>query len=268
MAPTLVHEPTLLLVDDEQNVLSALRRLLRTEGYRILIANGGEAGIEILNNTPVDVVMSDQRMPGMPGVEFLRAAREIQPECVRIVLSGYTDLEAVTNAINEGAIYKFLCKPWDDEHLKANLAEAFARRRLTEENRRLGRELADKNAQLETLLEERSAQVRHRSEALDVFHEVLEALPVGVVGVDEDGQIAFCNDAAAQLLSAHDPQLSMLCVDNLPASVSAPAPSPGRVVTLAGKPVWVTHTDFGTRSTGHGCVITLVPAAPSQASDA
>lgn len=79
---------TLLLVDDEENILSALKRLLRRDGYTLLSASSGEAGLEILARQPVDVILSDQRMPGMSGVEFLRQARTLRPETVRMVLSG------------------------------------------------------------------------------------------------------------------------------------------------------------------------------------
>ena len=111
---------TLLIVDDEDNILAALTRLLRREGYSILRANSGKEGLELLKDNHVGVIMSDQRMPEMTGVEFLSQVKDLYPDTVRMVLSGYTDLNSVTDAINKGAIYKFLTKPWDDELLKAN----------------------------------------------------------------------------------------------------------------------------------------------------
>ena len=120
----------LLLVDDEENILSSLRRLLRRDGYTILTATGGLAALELLATHPVDVIISDQRMPGMTGVEFLRKAKDMHPDSVRLMLSGYSDLQSVTDAINEGAIYKFLSKPWDDAMLRANIEEAFRRKLL------------------------------------------------------------------------------------------------------------------------------------------
>ena len=127
---------TLLLVDDEANVLSSLKRLLRQDGYTILSASGAEQGLELLAIHPVDVVVSDQRMPGMSGIEFLRRIKTLHPETVRLVLSGYTDLQVVTDAINEGAIYKFLTKPWDDDILRAHIKEAFIKKGIADENRR------------------------------------------------------------------------------------------------------------------------------------
>ncbi len=116
---------TLLLVDDEPNVLTSLQRLLRLEGYRILTASGPAAAFEILAQTPVDVILSDQRMPEMSGTEFLSRVREMYPGTVRMVLSGYTDLASIAEAVNRGAIYKFLTKPWEDDPLRAQIAEAF-----------------------------------------------------------------------------------------------------------------------------------------------
>ena len=116
---------TLLLVDDEQNVLNALRRLLRREGYRILTASSGAEGLELLALHQVQVIISDQRMPGMSGVEFLSKAKELYPETVRISLSGYSEISTVTDAINKGAIWKYITKPWDDEMLLQEIRSAF-----------------------------------------------------------------------------------------------------------------------------------------------
>ncbi|MBI5784889.1 MAG: EAL domain-containing protein [Rhodocyclales bacterium] len=116
---------TLLLVDDEQNVLNALRRLLRREGYRILTAGSGSEGLELLALQPVQVIVSDQRMPGMSGVEFLSKVKELYPETVRISLSGYSEISTVTDAINKGAIWKYITKPWDDESLAQEIRAAF-----------------------------------------------------------------------------------------------------------------------------------------------
>lgn len=121
------HEPqqTLLLLDDEENILRSLTRLLRRDGYKILMATRAQDAFEILAKHDVQVVLSDQRMPEMNGTEFLRRVKDLYPNTVRIVLSGYTDLKSVTDAINEGAIYKFLTKPWDDDQLRQSIAEAF-----------------------------------------------------------------------------------------------------------------------------------------------
>ena len=116
---------TLLLVDDEPNILSALSRLLRREGYQLLTARSPLEAFELLAKHKVHVVLSDQRMPEMTGTEFLSRVRQMYPDTIRIVLTGYTDLESVTDAINRGAIYKFLTKPWSDDQLREQIRDAF-----------------------------------------------------------------------------------------------------------------------------------------------
>ena len=123
-------ENTLLLVDDEENILRSLVRLLRSENYRILTASSGSEALDILASNEVHVILSDQRMPNMTGSEMLSHAKDLYPETVRMVLSGYTDLASVTDAINRGHIYKFLTKPWDDDLLRTNIREAFERHEL------------------------------------------------------------------------------------------------------------------------------------------
>ncbi|KAB2927407.1 MAG: EAL domain-containing protein [Dechloromonas sp.] len=116
---------TLLLVDDEPNILNALTRLLRREGYQILTATSPLSAFELLAKHPVQVILSDQRMPDMSGTEFFSRVRQLYPDTIRIVLTGYTDLDSVTGAINRGAIYKFLTKPWDDDLLREQVRDAF-----------------------------------------------------------------------------------------------------------------------------------------------
>ena len=157
-------ERTLLLVDDEENITSALVRLLRRDGYRILCANSGEAGLALLAQNKVGVIISDQRMPEMSGVEFLSKVREAFPDTVRIVLSGYTELNSVTDAINRGAVYKFLTKPWEDELLRANVEEAFQRYEMRMENARLARELEDANEELQKINCELEQRVEEKTD--------------------------------------------------------------------------------------------------------
>jgi diguanylate cyclase (GGDEF)-like protein/PAS domain S-box-containing protein len=125
LAEASVQRPTLLLVDDEPNVLRALCRVLRRDGYRILTAADANQAFEVLATHAVQVVLSDQRMAVMCGTAFLSEVKNLYPDTVRLVLSGYTDLQSVTEAINRGAIYRFLTKPWEDEQLRAHVRDAF-----------------------------------------------------------------------------------------------------------------------------------------------
>jgi len=116
---------TLLLVDDDVNVLSSLHRLFRRDGYRILTAVSPTEAFELLALHSVQVILCDQRMPIMNGTEFLSKVKEMYPDTIRIILSGYTGLEAVLDSINRGAIYRFYTKPWDDTQLRDNIRLAF-----------------------------------------------------------------------------------------------------------------------------------------------
>ncbi len=120
------YEPTLLYVDDEVNLLAAIRRAMRHKGYRVLVAASAAEAFEILATVEVGVIVCDQRMPGMSGTEFLSRVKYMYPEATRIVLSGYTDLQSVTDAVNHGAIFKFLTKPWNDEELVEAVRDGFA----------------------------------------------------------------------------------------------------------------------------------------------
>lgn len=205
-----LHKPqrTLLLVDDEANILAALKRLFRQDGYRILTAGGGQEGLEVLEKNEVDVIVSDQRMPGMMGVEFLRLAKNICPDTVRIVLSGYTELQSVTDAVNEGAIYKFLTKPWEDQLLRQHIAEAFRHKEMADENQRLGleirtanQELAAANRKMEGMLQQKQEQITRNEVSLDIVREILQHISIPLLGVDENNVIAFANSASDALFA-------------------------------------------------------------------
>jgi ActR/RegA family two-component response regulator len=118
-------ERTLLLLDDEDNVLRSLVRLFRRDSYRLLTASSVHEAFDLLASNTVQVIVSDQRMPDMDGTEFLGRVRDLYPDTIRMVLSGYTDLATITDAINRGAIYRFLTKPWDDDELRGHIRAAF-----------------------------------------------------------------------------------------------------------------------------------------------
>lgn len=126
-APAPDDQRTLLLVDDEPRISAALARMLRPDGYRILIAGGGAEALEMLAINTVQVIISDQRMPEMSGTELLDTVRQMYPNTIRMILSGYTDLDVVTDSVNRGAVFKFLTKPWDDDRLREHVRDAFRR---------------------------------------------------------------------------------------------------------------------------------------------
>jgi DNA-binding NtrC family response regulator len=118
-------ERTILLLDDDPHVLSALRRVFRNENYQILQTTSALEAFELLAMHRVQVVISDQRMPTMSGTTFLSKVKELYPDTIRIILSGYTELASVIDAINRGAVYRFFTKPWEDQLLRDQIREAF-----------------------------------------------------------------------------------------------------------------------------------------------
>ena len=200
-------DDTLLIVDDEANIRSALSRLFRRDGYHLLCAGSGEEGLELLAAHEVGVIISDQRMANMSGARFLSKARELRPDSVRIMLSGYTELSSVTDSVNQGAIYKFLTKPWEDDALRETVSEAFRLYRVTRENTRLSHALRQANEtltrwnlELERRVADKTREALHNLHVLRVSQEILAHLPLAVLGIDPDGTIVMANRAAERLL--------------------------------------------------------------------
>lgn len=225
---------TLLLVDDEENILSSLRRLFRRDGYHIITASSAAEGLQRMVEGSVDVIISDQRMPGMTGVEFLRRAKDLYPDTVRMVLSGFTELQSIIDAVNEGAIYKFLTKPWDDNLLRSHVSEAFRHKEMADENRRLAREVeaaANDLATLNERLEQSLLQQRQQAELLQAssggLREILDELPAAVVGIDNDGMVAYINREALLVLPEASDMLGRMAAEALPACLQHMEP-PGR----------------------------------------
>ncbi|RQT28976.1 HD domain-containing phosphohydrolase [Burkholderia contaminans] len=167
--------PSILLVDDEPSVLSALRRVFRPAGYEILTAESGEAALEVLASTEVDLIVSDMRMPGMSGAEFLARARSLFPDTMRILLTGYAEIASVVQAVNDGGVYRYLNKPWDDHDLLLTLEQALEQRRLRREAARLAALTEAQNEALRRFNTELETQVRARTEELGQTVMFLEA---------------------------------------------------------------------------------------------
>ncbi len=166
----------ILFVDDEENILKSLQRMLLDEEYQVLTADSGAAGLELLRReSDVGLIVSDQRMPGMSGVEFLQQARQITPDAQRIVLTGHADISAAIGAINEGGAHRYLHKPWNDDELIRVIREAVVHYRLLIENRRLNaiiqqknEELKEWNARLKSRVLQQTAQIREKNEELSI----------------------------------------------------------------------------------------------------
>jgi DNA-binding NtrC family response regulator len=174
-----------MIVDDEPNILSSLNRVLRRQdSWEIETYDTVAEALKRVQTMTFEIVISDYKMPEMDGVEFLNEVRKFQPEAIRIVLSGFTELQALLDAINEAEIYRYICKPWDDQELIATIGTALAHREVLVENRRLADQVRQQQEEL-----------HKRKSALDKFAEEHPAL----VQVDwaDDGSILVDDESLA-----------------------------------------------------------------------
>lgn len=267
-------EHSLLCVDDEPNVLQALKRLLRNEPYCLFTASSGPEALKILEENPVQVIMTDQRMPGMSGTELLAEVRKKYPDTIRIVLSGYTEVDTITEAINKGHVYKFFLKPWDDHSLKLELRQALDQYDLIQANRSLNEKVLEQNEALKKMNEDLEGLVRERTKELEIQNNVLELsramledMPVPIIGISADGMIVVTNLSAQSLAPNGHPialgrQMSEFFSENLQQCVARVLES-GKAVTVdeplaEGRMHRVVTTPLSGRFRGRGVVLTVM----------
>jgi putative nucleotidyltransferase with HDIG domain len=166
-------EHCVLFIDDEANILKALQRLMRNEPWKVLTANRGAEALELLDKVKPQVVVSDQRMPEISGVDLLQAVRQKHPDVIRILLTGYTEMNVAVEAINRGEIFRLVTKPWNDEELKATLRQAFDTFELKSEIRRLNQVTREQNLRLQELNRDLEVTVRDRTKQLFDKHQEL-----------------------------------------------------------------------------------------------
>jgi response regulator RpfG family c-di-GMP phosphodiesterase len=172
----------ILFVDDEKSILSSLRRLFRTSPYELLTAISGAEALDILKVRMVDLVVSDMRMPEMDGAEFLTKVASQWPETIRILLTGYSDLESTIAAVNNGRIYRYLSKPWEENDLRMTIHQALEKKTIEKERDRLllltsaqNAELLNLNQNLEKTVEARTEQIRKTfHQTILIFSQLVE----------------------------------------------------------------------------------------------
>jgi two-component system NtrC family sensor kinase len=216
----MMTKKTILIVDDEPNVLKALKRLLMDTDYDVLTAESGEAGLKLFEQHKIRLVISDYRMPGMTGVEFLSKVKERFPDTIRIILSGYADVAAIVDAINNGHVYKFIAKPWNDQEFLTTIMRSFDQYQLAQENFALNSELQIKNkelleltASLEEKIKLRTADLEMKNRALTIAQNILNLLPVGVIGIDSETTVVYMNDSLQHYLDTESLGLGRSAVD-------------------------------------------------------
>ncbi len=194
----------ILVLDDEENILRSIKRLLINEPYGVFATSDPDEGELCLREHPIKVVLSDQRMPKIAGVEFLRRVKEANAQIVRILFTGYADMQVAEEAINRGEVYRFVSKPWVDEDLRATIREAAARFDLVEENKKLleltrrqNRELQSANEPLQRLIE------KEKEFSSTVSHELRTPL----------SSIKMAIDVIKRRVAGHLDEKGLECID-------------------------------------------------------
>jgi len=175
-------EHTVLFVDDEVNILKAVQRLLRHEPMHVLCASRAEEALDLLARNPTQVVVTDQRMPEMSGVDLLSSVRERHPDVVRMMLTGYTEMTIAVDAINRGEIFRLITKPWNDDELRATLRQACDHYDLKQEIKRLNQVTREQNFKLQDMNRNLEEKVRERTKQLAEKHQELRFAYVQTIG--------------------------------------------------------------------------------------
>lgn len=201
-----VFPHTVLCVDDEINILNALKRLFRKEGYRLLTTSSGADALKLLRDNTVHMIISDQRMPEMSGTELMAKVKVLYPDLIRVILTGYTDVDSITKSINQGNIYKFFLKPWNDQSLVLEIRQALEQYDLVQANKALHQKVLEQNEafrqindNLENLVKERTRDVEIQNHALALSHAILEDLSVPIIGVSTELMIVLINKAVHKI---------------------------------------------------------------------
>ncbi len=175
--PSSPEKGKILFVDDEENILRSLQRLFMDEEVEVFTASSGAKGLEILAREPeVGVIVSDQRMPEMTGVDFLEKSKAISPQSIRILLTGYADVNAAIDAINRGGTFRYLNKPWNDDELVQAVKGALHMYRLLTENKRLSAIVKKQNAELKKWNTELEAIVQEQTMELQKSYDSVRAI--------------------------------------------------------------------------------------------
>ena len=189
-------EKTVLFVDDEESILSLVKRTLRKEDYSVLLAKNAHEALAILKDNKVHVVISDQRMPEVSGTELLKQVKHLYPDTVRAIMSGYTSISAVVDSINEGEVYRFIPKPWENEDLLIAIDQCLKHYDVLRDNDSLADSVHSQNVKLRQQKNELEITIDKIDTILQFSQQVLEYLPVSVLGINCAGQILICNEHA------------------------------------------------------------------------
>lgn len=184
---------TVLFVDDEKNILNLLSLLLNNENYKVLTANSGQEALSLLETNQVQLIIADQKMPNMTGIDFFQKVKEKYPETVRIILSAFIQLNEILDSINKGEIYRYIIKPWKTGELKYTIQQCFDFYETTQKKSRLTKELLEKNQQLIDFNKQLENLIEERTQTMKLAIQILKMFPLPFLGLDSDKKIILAN---------------------------------------------------------------------------
>ncbi|MBM3422793.1 MAG: SpoIIE family protein phosphatase [Chlorobi bacterium] len=235
------EELTILFVDDEPDILSSINRFLRREAYRKITAESGQAALSIMDETPVDIIVSDLRMPGMSGLQLVSEIKRRNPDTIRMMLSGSQDIDQIIESINTGEVFRFIPKPVEPDSFRTIINDAIDYYRLRTERQELFDELSRKNSQLveaNQTLQKLAADLQRSEEQ---FRSMNDAAHDAVFMLDESGTIVYRNIAAENIFrynrATHESQRFIELVPLQPSEIdlqSPAAPDGSRVLETEG----------------------------------
>jgi len=202
----------ILIVDDEKNILKSLQRMLRSEPYLVKTAATPSLAIEMCRNEDFHVIIGDYRMPEMDGTEMFLEISKINPDSIKIILSGYSDINIITEALNKEYINKYILKPWNDENLKKEIEKSVCHFNLRKTNRELHKKIIEQNESLKKInenleyeVEKRTKKLQVHNTALLVSQNVLSSIPIPIIGVDWENMIVLTNETANKIFPTITP---------------------------------------------------------------
>lgn len=194
---------SILIIDDENEILWSLKQLFQEE-FKIHTALNAEKGFELLAQNDIHLIISDQWMPGMTGIEFLEKVKELYPDTIRILLTGYADIDVVMHAINRGHVYKYLTKPWNPELIRVEINDACKLYNLIKKNKNLTRELQKYTSTLKDKVETRTAQLKTSKER---YQALIESIPDWIWELDAGFCFTFCSQQSTQIIGYEPKEL-------------------------------------------------------------
>ena len=204
--PTDLH---VMFIDDEQNILNSIKRSLRKEPYHLIIMNNATEALDYLKDHQVEVIISDQRMPEMTGIELFKQIKRQWPQTYRILLSGYTEVDTIIKAINDGEIYKFITKPWNELELKVHIQRALEQFMLQAEVKCMEHTVALQNEELLKLNNQLEARASDAVFGLSTTQELVDDIDAGIILIDSNSMIVNCNKIAKTIFESNQSVIGM-----------------------------------------------------------